>query len=48
MKPRVKSMIWNIRKQKTTDQNKKKKESKKMGIISSAPGTTLIDPTFAS
>ena len=29
MKPRIKSMIWNIRKQKTTNQNKKKKESKK-------------------
>ena len=25
MKPRIKSMIWNIRKQKTTNQNKKKK-----------------------
>ena len=31
MKPRIKSMIWNIRKQKTTNQNKKKKESKKWG-----------------
>ena len=30
MKPRIKSMIWNIRKQNTTRQNnKKKKESKK-------------------
>ena len=30
MKLRIKSMIWNIRKQKTTNQNnKKKKESKK-------------------
>ena len=27
MKLRIKSMIWNIRKQKTTTQNKKKKES---------------------
>ena len=26
MKPRIKSMIWNIRKQKTTSENKKKKE----------------------
>ena len=25
MKPRIKSMIWNIRKQETTNQNKKKK-----------------------
>ena len=30
MKPRIKSIIWNIKKQKTTNQNKKKKkESKK-------------------
>ena len=29
MKPKIKSMIGNIRKQKTTNQNKKKKESKK-------------------
>ena len=30
MKPRIKSMIWNIRKKKNpTNQNKKKKESKK-------------------
>ena len=28
-----KSMIWNIRKQKTTNQNKKKKESKKFRIV---------------
>ena len=28
MKLRIKSMIWNIRKQKTTNQNKKKKELK--------------------
>ena len=31
MKPRIKSMIWNIRKQKTTTQNNEKnKESKKV------------------
>ena len=31
MKPSIKSMIWNIRKQKTTNQNnKKEKESKKI------------------
>ena len=29
MKPRIKSVIWNMRKQKTSNQNKKKKESKK-------------------
>ena len=29
----IKSMIWNIRKQKTTNQNKKKNESKKMRIM---------------
>ena len=34
MKLRIKSMMWNIRKQKTTNQdNKKKKESKKMRIV---------------
>ena len=34
MKPRVKSVIWNIRKQKTTNQNhKKKKESKEMRMV---------------
>ena len=31
LKPRIKSMIWNIRKQKTTNKNNKiKKESKKI------------------
>ena len=29
MKPRIKSMIWNTRKQKTTNQNKKKNNPKK-------------------
>ena len=33
MKPRIKSMIWNIRKQKTTNQNKKKKDSKRTRIV---------------
>ena len=34
LKPRIKSMIWNIRKQKTTNKNnKKKKESKKLKIV---------------
>ena len=34
MKLRTKSMIWNIRKQKTTNQNnKKKKESKNIRIV---------------
>ena len=33
MKLRIKSKIWNLRKEKTTNQNKKKKkESKKMRI----------------
>ena len=32
MKLRIKSMIWNIRKQKTTNQNKKKKEFKETRI----------------
>ena len=34
MKPRIKSMIWNIRKPKTTNQNNKKRnESKEMRIV---------------
>ena len=34
MKPKIKLMIWNIRKQKTTNQNnKKKKESKRKRIV---------------
>ena len=31
MKPRIKSVIWNIRKQKTTNQNSKKKKEFKKG-----------------
>ena len=49
MKPRIKSMIWNIKKQKTIMLNdKKKKEYKKMRIVLAACGTTLSNPTFAS
>ena len=33
MKLRIQSMIWNIRKQKTTNQNNKKIESQKMRIV---------------
>ena len=34
MKPRIKSMMWKIRKQKTTNQNnKKKKESRKRSKV---------------
>ena len=33
MNQRTKSMIWNIRKQKTANQNKKKKKSPKMMIV---------------
>ena len=29
MKPRIKSMLWNIRKPKTTNQNNKEKKNKK-------------------
>ena len=47
MKPRIKSMIWNIRKQKTINQNNKKKESKKnVKIVYAASGTTSRGPTF--
>ena len=36
MKPRIKSMIWNIRKQKATNKtNKKKKEFKKCSLKTS-------------
>ena len=48
MKSRIKSMIWNIRKQKTTNQNNKNKESKKMSIVDEAPGSTSSVPTFSS
>ena len=39
---RIKSMIWNIRKQKTTNQNnrKKKESKKKMRVVKAASGTT--------
>ena len=33
VKLRIKSMIWNIREQKTTNQNNKKKEFKKLKIV---------------
>ena len=33
MKQRIKSMIWNKRKQKTTNQNNKQKKEKKMRIV---------------
>ena len=33
MEPRIKSMIWNIRKQKIAHRNKKEKESKIMRIV---------------
>ena len=48
VKSRIKSMIWNIRKQKTTNQNNKNKESKKMSIVDEASGTTSSVPTFSS
>ena len=48
MKLRIKSIIWNIRKQKTTTQNKKKKkEPKKMRKVK-VFGTTSSDPTLVS
>ena len=48
MKLRIKSMIWNVRKQKRTNQNKRKKEFKKTSIVYAAFGTTSSTPTFAS
>ena len=35
MKPRIKSMIWNIKKQKNNQNNNKKRKSKKNDSISS-------------
>ena len=44
-----KSMIWNIRNQKTTNHyKKKKKESKKMRIVSVVSGAMSAIPMFAS
>ena len=49
MKLRIKSMIWNIRKQKTTNQNnKKEKESKKIVKSVSSLWDNFSVPTFAS
>ena len=59
MKPRIKSIIWNTRKQtnkqankkQTNQNNKKKKESKnknKTRIVSAASGTTSSISTFPS
>ena len=49
MKLRIKSMIWNIRKQKTINQNsKKKRESKKNKNSVGTSVTTSSVPAFAS
>ena len=48
MKPRIKSMLYNIRKQKTTKQNKKKKKESKKKIVQATSGATSSVPTFAS
>ena len=48
MTPRIKSMTWNIRNQKITNQNNKKKEPKKLRIVYAVSGTTSRGPTFAS
>ena len=49
MKPRIKSMIWNTKRQKTSNQNnKKQKESKKMRIVQAAYGTTSRGPILSS
>ena len=42
MKLKIKSMIWNIRKQKTTNQNKKKKESLQNEECISSPWDNFI------
>ena len=44
----IKSMIWNIKKKNTINQNNKKnKESRKIRIVQAASGTSSA-PTFAS
>ena len=49
MKSTIKSMIWNIRKEKTINENKKKKkESKKIRILLAASGTSSRGPTFTT
>ena len=57
IKLRIKSKIWNIRKQKKTPKqktkranqnNKKKKESKKTRIVYATSGTTSRGPSFTS
>ena len=49
MKLRIKSMIWNIRKKKTFNQNRKEKNSKKKTRIGlRASGTTSKVPTLDS
>ena len=40
MKLRIESMIWNIRKQKTTNQNKKKKKDSNKMRVSRGPTFT--------
>ena len=40
MKLKIKSMIWNIRKQKTTNQNKKKKKDSNKMRVSRGPTFT--------
>ena len=44
MKPIIKSIIWNIRKHKTTNESKKKKESKNMMIVKADSGKTSRGP----
>ena len=48
MKLRIKSMFWNIRKQKATNQDKKKKESKNMRMVKTDSGTNSSHPIFTS
>ena len=48
MKPRINSMIWNIRKKKTFNQKNKKKKESKLRIGLGASGITSNVSTFSS
>ena len=48
MKAKIKSMIWNIRRQKTTNENKREKKNPKEEDSISSFWDNLRSPTFAS
>ena len=48
MKPRIKSKIWKLRKQKIPNHNNKMKIILKIRIVKGVSGTISSTPTFAS